>query len=45
MLQKIFRRFFHDKKEQEAYLEKTRQQAKEIILKANEETLKLKSRR
>jgi len=42
MLQKIFRRFFHDKKEQEAYLEKTRQQAKEIILKANEETLKLK---
>ncbi len=44
MLQKIFRRFFQDKKEQEAYLDAVKQQAKEIILKATEEALHLKQK-
>lgn len=42
MLQKVFRRFKADKKLQEEELIKVQQQAKEILLKANEDALRIK---
>lgn len=42
MLQKIFRKFFTDTKAKREEIEATKQQAKEIVLKANEEALKIK---
>ncbi|MBI3620417.1 ribonuclease Y [Candidatus Roizmanbacteria bacterium] len=42
MLQKVFRKFIHHPERQEEELAKTRQQAKEIILHAKEEALRLK---
>lgn len=42
MLQKIFRKFFTDTKSKKEELERIKQQEKEIILKANEEALRIK---
>jgi len=42
MLQKIFRKFFTDTKSKKEELERIKQQEKEIVLKANEEALRIK---